>query len=453
MVDYTFSNAQFPVDVQGKTLNLKFSEANKILTEYCRECLPVYSTLAFFEVFNKQPAFDSLPMLNNQKFESAVSLYQNLYHSTDVAEVKNTLSFYIADPSSLASWFDLRTTEAKLTDLRNSLKEIEARYRKRLFDEVLATSAKDGKGNPLDAKAIKWFTEQKAGKILNEEAVTFFIQRADDEMALDIKVEFAKNQLRALMFYADPIISDPRFRMSLEDSRWNEYDETIKKEVTYYNQKFSGRGDGFVPLDWRYVKAMLWTECLAGPGSVKNIKAQNEWNGSPMQIGRRAADAGYIVVSGKSNDSDTERTFFVTPTELRQAIQGKSKMVGHLNVRAGIAYLYIVAIVSMVDKPQDTIDDTTVLTYTYQKSDKGLDSIAKKLGTTSRNIAANSGITLTSILHAGDILRYQKAKADRVPSGWVNWKIAIVDKYNYGDPLYELKVDNAYRIITSRTAK
>lgn len=50
--DYTFANALHWIDVQGKNVDLKFPKANAILTEYCRECLPVYCTLAFFEMFN-----------------------------------------------------------------------------------------------------------------------------------------------------------------------------------------------------------------------------------------------------------------------------------------------------------------------------------------------------------------------------------------------------------------
>ena len=108
------------------------------------------------------------------------------------------------------------------------------------------------------------------------------------------------------MFNADPIISDSRFRMSLADTRWNEYDETIKKKVAFYNQKFVGVAN-FVPLDWRWVKAMVWTEVMAGPKANPD-----QWTRLPTQIGRFAQDLGYLVVSGNSNDADKEKTNLVT---------------------------------------------------------------------------------------------------------------------------------------------
>ena len=256
------------------------------------------------------------------------------------------------------------------------------------------------------------------------------------------------------MFNADPIISDARFRMSLADVRWNEYDETIKKEVAFYNQKFA-KTPGFVPLDWRYVKAMVWSEVLAGP------KGNSEqWRKIPLQIGRYAKDRGYDVVSGKANNpADFEKMNLVSP-ELSPEVQNKSSVVGNLNVRAGIAYLYIRAIGEVGSLP-DKIENPQILTGMVQKNE-GLDAVAGRLETTTNNIIKNnSGIDSTN-LQPGQAIKYQKAKAVRAIIRWNDWKPTIRGyngdavwgtdgkKQGAGDPDYMPKVERAYKIITSR---
>ncbi len=249
--------------------------------------------------------------------------------------------------------------------------------------------------------------------------------------------------------------------MSLEDSRWNEYDETIKKEVANYNQKFSaqkfaGKFTNFVPLDWHWVKAMLWTEVQAGP---KNNSEQ--WTKLPMQIGRFAADPAYDVVSGKSNETDKEKTKLVTPDELYQNVQNKSSVVGNLNVRAGIAYLYIAAI-DEVDFDDDEIVNPILQTYTIKSGDKLSALISKAvIKTTQTNIIKNTvGLTKENVanLKPGQVISYQEAKPVRNISRWKDWMMAIKN-YNSkkpsekGDPMYLDKINRAYRIIISRVSQ
>ncbi|WLI88541.1 hypothetical protein Q4S45_17705 [Massilia sp. R2A-15] len=44
-----------------------------------------------------------------------------------------------------------------------------------------------------------------------------------------------------------------------EDSRWNGYDCDIQLIVAQYNRHLLGTA-GFIQLDWRLIKAMVWTE-------------------------------------------------------------------------------------------------------------------------------------------------------------------------------------------------
>jgi len=267
--EYSFVKAQKDIEVQGKPVSFKFPKVNEMVGEYCQKCLPAICTLAFFDLVNEEipksstadltANQNSIPAIfpgSNGKLESVISLYNRVYNQPKIsAEAEQVLSYYFGGSTNWLGLPDLRSSEAKISELKEYLKNLETIYTKRLIDEVLPATATDLKGNPIGANSLKWFNEKKGGKILDEAAAKDFIDRANTVMSADVKICFAENRLRAIMFHADLIISDERFRMSLEVKRWNEYDETIKKEVAFYNQKFSGVAN-FTPLDWRYVKAM-----------------------------------------------------------------------------------------------------------------------------------------------------------------------------------------------------
>lgn len=119
----------------------------------------------------------------------------------------------------------------------------------------------------------------------------------------------------------------------LADARWSEYDEVIKHDVDYYNNLFKDR-PGFQPLDWRLVKARLWTE-NDGP-DVKN----DTWYTRPIQIGNKVKNrrTGKIDPAMGIIKKGTEGSRGWVPEEVRQQLM-KSEF-GDTNIRAGIAYVY-----------------------------------------------------------------------------------------------------------------
>ncbi len=191
----------------------------------------------------------------------------------------------------------------------------------------------------------------------------------------------------------------------------------------FYNQKFSGKGDGFVPLDWRYVKAMLWTEVLAGP-----TESKGQWQQRPMQIGV-ANDPSLKVVSNTDHDAP-----LIVSEDRRNEF--RSNHFGQNNVKAGIAALYYKAIEGYDAKTdprkvgnRDVPDDLQVLIYTVQETDsKGIDDIAKRLKTTRGYFIKNTpGLTSENInqLKIGQVLNYQKAHTERYITGWRDWLTTI----------------------------
>jgi hypothetical protein len=447
MVDYKFNRASYPIEIKGKKTDLKFPKVNEILTEYCGKSLQTYCTVEFIELINQQPFAPNLFPFKDERLEYAVSLYNTIYNlPATLDSARNTLSYYLGDSFDfLGSNSD---TATKLSNLRNSLKSVEAAYLEKLLREVPPNTVYYTDGKPLDAATVNWFNSQKQGKVLNQEAAEWFIKRANEEMKLDVDVEFAKARIKTVMFNADPIISDPRFRMSLADTRWNEYDETIKKEVAFYNQKFAGVAN-FVPLDWRYVKAMVWTEVMAGPNEKKG-----QWQQKPMQIGV-TGDPGLGVVTNEKDDAD----LIVSP-ELRNEI--RNNHFGHNNIKAGIANLYYKAIegINTADPrkvaSRDVVDNSQILATTVQKNENGFEVIAKRLGiTTTGNIKINNPGLDSKTLQLGKEIKYQKAHTERYITGWRDW-MTTIKSYNSrtpeakGDTNYMDKVNRAYQIIISR---
>lgn len=408
-----------------KTFNNKetifLPDVDKILNEYTAQRLRILFTIKFVELINQQFFLFDFSPGGNDKLAYAVTFYFkvcNLPLVLNSDDARKTLAFYFGTASGLEIP-SMTLKQSHLTQLAGTLPALEMKY----FNQL---------------KEVNYVYQKKPLK-LGDESARWFISFANTTIEKDLVIYFANIKARLIQNLPDATVNDPRFKASLEDARWDEYDDTIKTEVATYNAKFNNVA-GYKPLDWRIVKAMVWTEILAGP---KGNKAQ--WEKYPLQIGRFSADAGASVVRGGRENSD-----LITSPNLRQQLQ--NDITGKNNIRAGIAYLFVIAIKGKVGW-REQIDNGQVVEYTIQPKDNGLEAIAKKLETTSDNIAGNSGISKTAILKPGQTLRYQKAHVERRIEGWNDW-LETVNNYNGGgDANYMDKFNRAYQIITSRSGK
>lgn len=407
-----------------KTFNNKetvfLPEVDKILNEYTGERLQILFTVKFVELINQQFFLFDFSLGKNSKLEYAVNFYFKICNLPLVSsdDVRKTLAFYFEVSSALGLPV-MTLKQSNLTQLANSLPPLETRH----FNQI---------------KEVNYIYQKKTLKV-GDESARWFINFANTTIEKDLVIYFANIKARLIQNLPEAVVNDPRFRASLEDARWDEYDDTIKADVASYNAKFNNVA-GYKPLDWRIVKAMVWTEILAGP---KGNQAQ--WEKYPLQIGRFSADAGAAVVRGGKENSD-----LITSPALRQQLQ--NNITGKNNIRAGIAYLYTIAVRNKVNW-REAIDNPQIVEYAVQPKDGGLAAIAKKLETTSDNIAGNSGITKTDTLKPGQILRYQKAHLERYIEGWNDWLETVKGYNGGGDANYMGKFNRAYQIITSRTGK
>jgi LysM repeat protein len=207
------------------------------------------------------------------------------------------------------------------------------------------------------------------------------------------------------------------------DARWSEWDAAIKTEVTAYNKKF-GSVAGWVALDWRLIKAQVWTEVLGGPDVA-------DWTTRPMQIGKFASDTGLRVIKGGLDHSE-----LITDKSLRDAVAKDSK--GANNIRAGVAYdVHCNAKYKFVE----VIDDPAVKVHTLG-SGEALAKVAADEGTTVANLMSQNGLTEDSAkkLHPGDKLKFQKAHNEWQIIGWKGWDDALKAYNGGGDPQYMTKI-------------
>src|SRR5215510_1231435 len=215
------------------------------------------------------------------------------------------------------------------------------------------------------------------------------------------------------------------------DPRWSKYDDVIKKEVDYYNDFFKKQfPEGFQPLDWRRVKAMLWVE-VEGP----DVRNPNDWLTWPLRIGKFRADrpAFDAIKNGGQN------TYKYVPAELRDKLKHQS-MTGELNIRAGIAYLYNRAIASW--KNGWRINDPTERIYRL-KPGETLEKLATDLHTTVGELLQHNGLTMETAksLRAKRELKYRLA--EEIPQ-WRDWPTASFLYNSTGDPDYATKVERNY---------
>ena len=211
----------------------------------------------------------------------------------------------------------------------------------------------------------------------------------------------------------------------ITDPRWDEYDSPIKKEVDRLNVQLAFTPQ-FFKLDWLSVKAMLWIES-GGPDN-------SSWKERVMQIGN-AGDPAYAVLQGGK-----EGSLLIMDAALQKDIKLAGIKKPDVNIRAAIAYLYT-RLAKFEEKSLPDAKDARVYDYKVAAGDS-LWAIAKKVGTTVKELETrNPGSK--SMIKAGQILKYRKAKTGLAIVGWrAATTSEIASRYNGGgDPDYAEKLN------------
>jgi hypothetical protein len=216
------------------------------------------------------------------------------------------------------------------------------------------------------------------------------------------------------------------------DPRWRAYDSEIILAVSEFNAHLSSM-KGYFPLDWRLIKAVIWTES-GGPDS-------RAWNSRPMQIGNPGDPGLAALLSGKEGGE------IIMPPQLKGRLNMGNAGIPPFNIRAGIAYLLMrcasYGFVQVMDAR-----DSKVYEYTVQAGDS-LDKIARRQGTTLEVLRKLN--PAAAVVRPGQSIRYQKASIQKIVTRWQPITTGLIaQKYNtnLGDPNYAKKLDYCLSVMT-----
>ena len=201
------------------------------LNDYTNEILPILFTAGFVELINQNFNLHD-PAAKNSKLGFAVTTY---YQMTNFAGGMagygrdKVLAFYFDDaktnlinPLGGTDSIELyNPLTIKSPDKTIEFKQAAVSVRQKYFEALKKTSYQNG----------------KVAANLDDELANYFLNSIQSDVEKYVFEYFLTARARLLEHLPDNIINDERFKPSAEDARWNEYDETIKKEVAYYNQK------------------------------------------------------------------------------------------------------------------------------------------------------------------------------------------------------------------------
>jgi len=227
---------------------------------------------------------------------------------------------------------------------------------------------------------------------------------------------------------------------------WDKWDCEIQRAVSEYNHHLADT-EGYVRLDWRYIKAIIWVESGAG---------KPDWNKKPMQIGNMG-DPGLDALLADKGDRDDkgneiyEAGDLVMPPGLKEKLQlGLAKTIPAYNIRAGIGYLLMRA---KHYEYRSTPSAGNTIYKVKVKSGDNASNIAKTYGTTVAMLEKlNPEINISNI-RPGMILKYQRASIKPIITGWRPMSIALIKElYNSpkGDSSYKRKLDYVWPLILNR---
>lgn len=214
-------------------------------------------------------------------------------------------------------------------------------------------------------------------------------------------------------------------------AKWNSWDCEIQTAVNEYNQHLSGKA-GYVSLNWKMIKAMVWVETGAN---------HSEWNVKPMQIGVTGDPGLRALLSGTEGGE-----LILTPAWKGRLTFSSARVNPSHNIRAGIGYL----LMRMANFEHQSVvaNDARIQVIKVQPGD----SLAK--------IASVQGSTLevmqklnprATILRPGQSVKIQKASVQRVIKSWRPvTAMSVAVRYNSmrRDKNYANKLDHAYGLVS-----
>jgi len=157
---------------------------------------------------------------------------------------------------------------------------------------------------------------------------------------------------------------------AISDSRWQDYDCDIQRIVNQFNRHLSST-TGYMSLDWRLIKAMVWTES-GGPDS-------RAWRENPIQIGNPGDPGLTALLSGREGGE------LVIPPALRSRLTvGATRISPRMNISAGVAYL----LMRLAAYGFATVPD---------EKDNGAYEVLVKPGNTLEKIAKSNGTTVDTL--------------------------------------------------------
>lgn len=223
---------------------------------------------------------------------------------------------------------------------------------------------------------------------------------------------------------------------ALMDRRWHEYDCNMQRIVEEFNRHLAGTA-GYHSLDWRIIKAMVWTE-TGGPEN-------RAWRSNPMQIGN-PGDPGLKALLGGDEGGD-----LVLPPEMKSRLAvGSTRGNPTNNIAAGVGYL----LMRLAHFQSGTMLDS---------SDQSEHVVVVRQGDTYSKLAHAHGTTVdtfkrlnpgSGMLSPGKVLKFQKASLGKIIAGWdLPTTTRIAMRYNVGDPSYAKKLDYCLAMIKRRISE
>lgn len=222
------------------------------------------------------------------------------------------------------------------------------------------------------------------------------------------------------------------------DNSWHEYDNIIKTSVNVFNRHLKNT-PGFKDLDWKIIKAMIWTETGA---------KRTEWKTKPIQMGV-TGDKGLpdLITSKKYSN-------LIIPDEYRSLLSDTNKIKTNptYNIRAGIAYL----LRRLAKYGENPIDESDKTIYSYKMKREIVSKVASR-ESTSLDVLKSMNPETRNWNHVpeGTILRYRRVKKGLQIIGWRPMSTSsIASNYNGGgDENYAEKLDYCLQIIKEINAK